>query len=481
MAGPHSVLQRGQPREGLGPPTQRADRVDGLFLAPLTLRVQSIEEEHVKPLVLHEDVVELALRGQGGQSGRHVVLGGQVGGLRRQEVLEVAQHVPLGDLLLQLSQSVPHAVLGGLDGKLGVEQQGDATGLEKVRHVVVVVRQPVQREGGVVLGVHVRAPQQLEQRTQSAGLDDASLVVRVLGEPADGKGGHLADLDNLLRQHRDQRAQRPPLHDLGLVVRVLDVRELSQQQGSLPPALHVHRGQQVDQRLQGAAIQHELLDVRRAVNERRHHCNGLVMDVWVARPKHAHQRPKSPALHDLVLVVLVPERDRLERTRGGDLHGEFPRLEQQHQRGDAALFPHQIFGPDVLVSQVGEGPSSAPGDGVRRGVRLRPLPLPLPPAERGCTPEHVLLPKLLLDGLRDPTSPLVALNAQRGVTPQHVDEGAYPAQLDHLLPVLAVHRHKPHHQARVLQDVLRGFVDPGFRESAGLPLLMRPLRPPRVV
>ncbi len=55
---------------------------------------------------------------------------------------------------------------------------------DDVWDVVLVVGEPVQREGGVVLQVVVLGLEQVEQGHQPAALHNARLVVRVLRQPA---------------------------------------------------------------------------------------------------------------------------------------------------------------------------------------------------------------------------------------------------------------------------------------------------------
>jgi len=183
--------------------------------------------------------------------------------------------------------------------------------------------------------------------------------------------------------------------------------KLPQQQRRLTLALGASTAEQVDHRLQRALCQHLALDVLRGVHQVAQHTNRLVAHPQVLRPQqlgmvvvvgggagegririshcrhakricnmieapacsytsppssqsihppckgpshtlththtHLDQHWQPPALHDLLLVLLVLERQRAQRPRPSALHLEVPRLQQRHQRRDAALRAHAVL------------------------------------------------------------------------------------------------------------------------------------------
>mmetsp|Transcript_2401 Transcript_2401/g.6021 ORF Transcript_2401/g.6021 Transcript_2401/m.6021 type:complete len:449 (+) Transcript_2401:472-1818(+) len=349
----------GRDRVGLG--RQVKQRHGALLLRGVAAGLEHHVDEHLQAALAHKNLVQLLLaagearkRG-GGALLHHLVVGAH-------HVEHLAQHLA-AHLLLQPLERLLHAVLAGLHDEVAVDEALHAALADDVRDVVLVVREAVEREGRVVLQVAVARVHEVQQRLEPAGVDDARLVVRVLRQPAQRKGSHLAQLQVLRAQHHDQRRHRAALHDLGLEVGVRG-RKLPQQQRRLALALGAAATQQADHRLQRALVQHLPLDRRRRVHEVADHAHRFVVDAAVLAAQHLDQRRQRVALHDLLLVVLVLEGQGAQRARRRALDLWVHRVEELHERRNAALGAHAALDDGVLVREV--------GDGVRRAAHHAP-------------------------------------------------------------------------------------------------------------
>ena len=235
-------------------------------------------DEHLAELLAVRVVHEVRERDGDARRVRRVRVGGH-------QVDEVPQHPRARrDFALEPIERLLHAILARLHDELAPHQPLHGALANDVRYVVLVVREAIQRERGVVLQVALVAVQQIKQRPQPGGVQDANLVVRVLRQPPERERRHLAELLVRVAQHLDQRAHGAALDHLHLE----RVRggELPEQQRRLALRLRARRAQEPDDGLQRALVQHAPLDVRRGVHEVADHANRLVVDQLVLRLDH---------------------------------------------------------------------------------------------------------------------------------------------------------------------------------------------------
>ena len=332
---------------------QRTRRVFHRVGEKITLVRRVHLEQNVQAALLVEDDPLLVVAAQMCQRDGDALLLALVRGSHK--VDEVLEHPPV-NLLLQPLQGLVHAILAGLSFELAVHQPLHRALADDVGDVILVVRQSVQRERGVVLQVGLVRVQEVEKGSQSVGVADAHLVVLVLRKSTERKRRHLPQLTLGVVQHLDQRLHCAPLHDLDLILDVGVVRgrgELSEEERCLPPALVALRGEEANDRLQRPLVEHPSLDVVGRVHQVTNHPHSLVVDVWIAGSHHEDEHRKGALLDDLFLVLVVLERERPQRRGSRPLNLGVPRLQQRDERRDATLGPYPVLDRVVLVRKVG--------------------------------------------------------------------------------------------------------------------------------
>mmetsp|Transcript_28795 Transcript_28795/g.73393 ORF Transcript_28795/g.73393 Transcript_28795/m.73393 type:complete len:373 (-) Transcript_28795:1199-2317(-) len=149
---------RGQAVDGRGGvdlARQLQHRVGRLALhARLQRLVHQHVQQHLQPALVHKDGLDLRLGRQLGQRHGGALLHELVAAAQHEH--HVGQHAPL-QLLLHARDGLLHTVLGGLHRQLlaAVHQALERAHLDDVWDVVLVVRQPVESKGCIVLQVVV--------------------------------------------------------------------------------------------------------------------------------------------------------------------------------------------------------------------------------------------------------------------------------------------------------------------------------------